>query len=123
GYESVEVSVGNQNTVNVVLKTFVSGIDEVVVVGYGTQKRSNLTGAVSNVSVPQMEKRSVAQTSLALQGLVPGISVTQRSGKPGGDAGTISVRGKTTLGNNDVLVLIDGVEANINSIDPKSIES
>ncbi len=123
GYEAVELPVGSQSVVNAVLKTSMSGIDEVVVVGYGTQKRSNLTGSVSNVSVPQMEKRSVAQTSLALQGLVPGIAITQRSGKPGGDAGIISVRGKTTLGNNDVLVLIDGVESNINSIDPKSIES
>ena len=123
GYESVELAVGGQGVVNAVLKASVSGIDEVIVVGYGTQKRANVTGAVSNVSVPQMEKRTVAQTSLALQGLVPGISVTQRSGKPGGDAGIISVRGKTTLGNNDVLVLIDGVESNINSIDPKSIES
>lgn len=123
GYETIELAVANQSVVNAALKASMSGIDEVVVVGYGTQKRSNLTGSVSNVSVPQMEKRSVAQTSLALQGLVPGIAVTQRSGKPGGDAGIISVRGKTTLGNNDVLVLIDGVESNINSIDPKSIES
>jgi TonB-linked SusC/RagA family outer membrane protein len=98
-------------------------LDEVIVVGYGTQKKVNLTGAVSTVSLPEMEKRTVAQTSLALTGLVPGVVVTQRSGKPGGDGGTISVRGKTTLGNNDVLVLIDGVESNINSIDPKSIES
>lgn len=98
-------------------------LEEVVVVGYGTQKKANLTGAVSTVSLPEMEKRTVAQTSLALAGLVPGVVVTQRSGKPGGDGGIISVRGKTTLGNNDVLVLIDGVESNINTIDPKSIES
>ncbi|MDR2042438.1 MAG: TonB-dependent receptor [Tannerella sp.] len=98
-------------------------LEEVVVVGYGTQKKANLTGAVATVSLPEMEKRTVAQTSLALAGLVPGVVVTQRSGKPGGDGGTISVRGKTTLGNNDVLVLIDGVESNINTIDPKSIES
>ncbi|MDR1155245.1 MAG: SusC/RagA family TonB-linked outer membrane protein, partial [Bacteroidales bacterium] len=98
-------------------------LEEVVVVGYGTQKKANLTGAVSTVSLPEMEKRTVAQTSLALAGLVPGVVVTQRSGKPGGDGGVISVRGKTTLGNNDVLVLVDGVESNINIIDPKSIES
>lgn len=123
GYHATEVDLAGRTEIDVTLNTLISDLDEVVVVGYGTQKRSNLTGAVSNVSVPQMEKRTVAQTSLALQGLVPGVSVTQRSGKPGGDGGTISVRGKTTLGNNDVLVLIDGVESNINSIDPKSIES
>ncbi|NCB08706.1 MAG: SusC/RagA family TonB-linked outer membrane protein, partial [Bacteroidia bacterium] len=123
GLKTKEVLVGNQTTINIVLEEETIGIEEVVAVGYGTQKRANLTGAVSTVSLPQMEKRTVAQTSLALQGLVPGVTVTQRSGKPGGDGGIISVRGKTTIGNNDVLVLIDGVESSINSIDPKSIES
>jgi len=123
GMKMQEIAVGSQTNINVVMEEETVGIEEVVAVGYGTQKRANLTGAVSTVSLPQMEKRTVAQTSLALQGLVPGVTVTQRSGKPGGDGGIISVRGKTTIGNNDVLVLIDGVESNINSIDPKSIES
>jgi outer membrane receptor protein involved in Fe transport len=105
------------------LQEEVIGVDEVVIVGYGSQRKANLTGAVSTVSLPQMEKRTVAQTSLALQGLVPGVTVTQRSGKPGGDAGTIRIRGNTTIGNNDPLVLIDGVESSINAIDPESIES
>lgn len=123
GMKPQEIVVNGKATINISMESDTELLDELVVVGYGTQKKANLTGAVSNVSLPQMEKRTVAQTSLALQGLVPGITVTQRSGKPGGDGGTISVRGKTTLGNNDVLVLIDGVESNINSIDPKSIES
>ncbi len=123
GLKPQEVFMGNQSVINVTMEEESFGIEEVVAVGYGTQKKANLTGAVSTVSLPQMEKRTVAQTSLALQGLVPGLTVTQRSGKPGGDGGTISVRGKTTIGNNDVLVLIDGVESSINSIDPKSIES
>jgi len=123
GMEPQEIAINGRTTINITMASDTELLDELVVVGYGTQRKANLTGAVSNVSLPQMEKRTVAQTSLALQGLVPGITVTQRSGKPGGDGGTISVRGKTTLGNNDVLVLIDGVESNINSIDPKSIES
>jgi TonB-linked SusC/RagA family outer membrane protein len=123
GYTTKEVLVGQGTRVDVQLSEDMQALEEVVVVGYGTQKKANLTGAVSTVSIPEMAKRTVAQTSLALQGLVPGVTVTQRSGKPGGDGGTISVRGKTTLGNNDVLVLIDGVESNINSIDPQSIES
>ena len=123
GMKTQEIVVTNQTLINVEMEVDAIGIEEVVAVGYGTQKKANLTGAVSTVSLPQMEKRTVAQTSLALQGLVPGLTVTQRSGKPGGDNGIISVRGKTTIGNNDVLVLIDGVESNINSIDPKSIES
>lgn len=123
GMKTQSVSLNGRNSLNVTLLEDTELLDELVVVGYGTLKKANLTGAVSTVSLPQMEKRTVAQTSLALQGLVPGVTVTQRSGKPGGDGGIISVRGKTTLGNNDVLVLIDGVESSINSIDPKSIES
>ena len=123
GYVTKEVPVGNQRVINVELAEDMQQIDEIVVVGYGTQKKANLTGAVSTVPLQKMEKRTVAQTSSALTGLVPGVVVTQRSGKPGGDAGTIRVRGNTTLGNNDVLVLIDGVEASINTIDPRAIES
>ena len=123
GYLAQEIAVGSDTRIDVKLNEDLQALEEVVVVGYGTQKKANLTGAVSTVSLPEMGKRTVAQTSLALAGLVPGLVVTQRSGQPGSDAGTISVRGKTTLGNNDVLVLIDGVESNINSIDPKSIES
>ncbi|MDR1918635.1 MAG: TonB-dependent receptor [Tannerellaceae bacterium] len=123
GYYGKEVAVGESTKIDVILVENTQALEEVVVVGYGTQKKTNLTGAVSTVSLPEMEKRTVAQTSLALQGLVPGVVVTQRSGKPGGDGGTISVRGKTTLGNNDVLVLVDGVESSINGIDSKTIES
>lgn len=123
GFTTQEITVGQQKNINITMREATGEIDEVVVVGYGTQKKADLTGAVSTVSIPNMEKRTIAQTSLALTGLIPGVVVTQRSGKPGGDAGIISVRGKTTLGNNDVLVLIDGVESNINIIDPKSIES
>jgi TonB-linked SusC/RagA family outer membrane protein len=123
GLLTQEVEVGELSTINVTMMEDNIGVDEVVVVGYGSQRKANLTGAVSTVSLPQMEKRTVAQTSLALQGLVPGLTVTQRSGKPGGDGGTIRIRGNTTIGNNDPLVLIDGVESSINSIDPESIES
>jgi TonB-linked SusC/RagA family outer membrane protein len=123
GMRMQEVVVGNQTVINATLQEDVIGVDEVVIVGYGSQRKANLTGAVSTVSLTQMEKRTVAQTSLALQGLVPGVTVTQRSGKPGGDAGTIRIRGITTIGNNEPLVLIDGVESSINAIDPESIES
>jgi len=123
GLLTQEIEVKGSSTIHVTMQEDVIGVDEVVIVGYGSQRKANLTGAVSTVSLPQMEKRTVAQTSLALQGLVPGLTVTQRSGKPGGDGGTIRIRGNTTIGNNDPLVLIDGVESSINSIDPESIES
>jgi len=123
GYLTHEELVGNKNEINVMLIEDLHSIDEVVVVGYGTQKKANLTGAVSSVSIADMGKRQVGQTSMALQGLIPGVAITQRSGQPGGDGGTISIRGKTTLGNNDALILIDGVETSLNNLDPSSIES
>lgn len=123
GYLTQEISLGNQSVVSVVLQEDLKTLDEVVVVGYGTQKKVNLTGAVSSVSTADMTKRQVGQTSMALQGLVPGVAVTQRSGQPGADHGNISIRGKTTIGNNDALILVDGVETSLNNLDPSLIES
>lgn len=123
GYLTQSIKLGNKQNLSVVLKEDTEMLDEVVVVGFGTQKKVNLTGSVESVSVKDINKRLVGQTSLALQGLVPGVSITQRSGQPGRDGGTISVRGKTTLGNNDVLVLVDGAEMGIDDIDPSLIES
>ncbi len=123
GYHTREIAINSQSVFHITLSEDMQTLEEVVVVGYGTQKKVNLTGAVSSVSLAEMDKRTVAQTSLALQGLVPGLTVMQRSGKPGNDGGTIRLRGNTTIGNNDPLVLIDGVESSINSINPESIES
>ena len=123
GYLEQEVTSTGKTSINVTLLEDTQSLDEVIVVGYGTQRKANLTGAVSNVQIGQLDKRTVAQTSSALQGLVPGLTVTQRSGKPGADGGTIRIRGNTTLGDNNPLVLIDGVESSLNSIDPASIES
>ena len=84
---------------------------------------STKNGSVTSVSIKDLTKRQVGQTSMALQGLIPGVAITQRSGQPGADGGTISIRGKTTLNNNDALILVDGVEMGINDIDPSLIES
>lgn len=123
GYLTQEISIGNKNMFDIKLIEDLQNIEEVVVVGYGTQKKANLTGSVSSVSIKDMTKRQVGQTSMALQGLIPGVAITQRSGQPGADGGTISIRGKTTLNNNDALILVDGVEMGINDIDPSLIES
>ncbi len=123
GYNTREIETKDRSILKIILSENMQALDEIVVVGYGTQKKVNLTGAVSSVSLAEMDKRTVAQTSLALQGLVPGLTVTQRSGKPGGDGGIIRLRGHTTIGNNEPLVLIDGVESSINAINAESIES
>lgn len=123
GYVEQEIEVGNRARIDVVLQEDNQALDEVVVVGYGTQKKANLTGSVYSVDLSSLSKRKVGQTSMALQGLVPGLTVTQSSGQPGADGGTMRIRGVTTLGNNNPLVLVDGVEMGINNIDPNMIES
>jgi TonB-linked SusC/RagA family outer membrane protein len=123
GYISQEVTVGNRSTVGVKLENDTKSLSEVVVVGYGTQKKVNLTGAVSSISNEELVRRPVGQTSAALQGMMPGVTVTQRSGRPGADGGSIRIRGVGTLGNSDPLVLIDGIEGSMNSIDPNLIET
>lgn len=123
GYETAEHAVGKSAIMNVMLTAGTSTLDEVVVVGFGTQKRANLTGSVSTVSGDELAMRPAGQTSAALQGLAPGVTVTQRSGKPGDDQGNIRIRGIGTMGNANPMVLIDGVEGSMNNIDPNLIES
>ncbi|MBY5959186.1 TonB-dependent receptor [Membranicola marinus] len=123
GYRSQEVAVNGQTSLTIVMQEDVKTLDEVVVVGYGTQKKVNLTGAISTLDGDDLARRQVGQSSMLLQGVAPGVVVTQRFGQPGKDGGAISIRGKTTLGNSNPLILVDGVERNINSVDPSSIES
>src|SRR5690606_10298066 len=125
GYKTQRVIVGNQTTINVIMEEDLSSLDEVVVVGYGTQKKVNLTGAVSTVTSAEIVNQPVGQTSMALQGITPGVTVTQRSGQPGSDGGTIRIRGIGTLtgGGQGPLIMVDGVETNLNNVDPNEIES
>ena len=123
GFVTREVSVKGVNNLAVILKPDMENLTEVVVVGYGTQKKVNLTGSVSTVSSEDLAVRAVGQTSAALQGLAAGVTVTQRSGKPGSDVGNIRIRGIGTLGDSNPLVLIDGIEGAMNNIDPNLIES
>ncbi len=123
GYAAQEILVGNQTSINVKLQTDDTDLTEVVVVGYGTQKKVNLTGAVSMVSGKDLAARPMGQTSAALQGMAPGVTIRQSSGRPGGDGGQIRVRGIGTMGNANPLVMIDGIEGSIDNIDPNLIES
>ena len=123
GYNDQFIPIKGKTQFNIKMSDKAEALDEVVVVGYGTQKKVNLTGSVSSVSTEQLTNRHVGQTSLALQGLIPGVAIVQRSGQPGADGGQLSIRGKTTLGNNDALVLVDGVEMDLNNVDPSLIES
>lgn len=123
GYKSQEISVNKQKSLEISLISETENLDEVVVVGYGTQKKVNLTGAVQSVSNDQLVKRNVANSSQALQGLIPGVVVSQASGAPGATA-SIQIRGTGSINSAaSPLILIDGVEGDMNSIDMNAIES
>ncbi len=122
GYQSQEVT-WDGSPLTIVLKTDNLNLEEVVVVGYGTQKKLNLTGSVANVNKKLIEARPITSVSAGLQGLLPGVTVTQRSGQPGSDNGTIRVRGTGTFNVADPMVIVDGVESTMNDIDANDIES
>lgn len=124
GMKTHEILLGGKTNVNVTLEEEAVGIEEVVAVGYGMQKKVNLTGSVQNVTSEDLVKRSASNASNALQGLIPGVSVIQTSGRPGADGATIRIRGVGSLNSSsNPLVLIDGVEGDMNYIDLNSIES
>ena len=123
GMQTREIPVAGQRNINVVLEEEVLGLDEVVVVGYGTQKKINLTGAVSNLKMDELDSRPITNASTALQGKVAGVYALQNSGKPGDDGATINIRGVGTLNNSDPLVLIDGFPGSMNDVDARDIES
>jgi TonB-linked SusC/RagA family outer membrane protein len=125
GYVAQEVAVGSRTQLQITLQEDTQALDEVVVVGFGTQKKVNLTGSVSVADAKVFKERPVATASQALQGMVPGLLVTQFEGGPSYNP-TIQIRGMGTVGKGSsagVLVLIDGMEGDINTINPQDIES
>lgn len=125
GYQTREIEVAEQTVVDVSMTPEVQTLEEVVVVGYGTQKKVNLTGAVDVISHESLENRSPANIGALLQGASPSLNVSVRAigGEPGADM-DFSIRGRGTLtGSNSPLVLVDGVEMNIGNLDPETIES
>ena len=124
GYNSMDVTVNGQKTLTVTMSENAEALDELVVVGYGTQAKVNLTGAVSTISKEDLVNRPVTNVSSALQGLTPGVTITSGTGQPGNDASTIRVRGVGTLNNANPYILVDGIETGtFDSIDPNDIES
>ena len=124
GYATQEVVVKDQRPLNVALKEDTRLIDEVVVVGYGVQKKANLTGAVSSVKMDDvLGDRPVVSVSDALKGAMPGLQITSNSGRPGEEM-SFNIRGVNSLDKNGKpLVLVDNVEMDINMLDPNDIES
>lgn len=126
GYLTQVIPVNSQTTINVILKEDTKGLNEVVVVGYGSQKRVNMTGAVATISPKQITERPVTSIQNALQGLTPGLTVLNRPGDVGSDVGTLTVRGRTNLGAPGPLIIIDGIPASnreLASLNPNDVES
>lgn len=124
GYETVEVKVtNNKNVVNVTLQESAHGLDEVVVIGYGTALKKDLTGSISSVMGNTLTNRKVSQLSTALQGTMPGVTITRTEGSPGAQS-SIRIRGITTIGESSPLIIVDGVPVdNINDVNPNDVES
>lgn len=125
GYETQEISVAGKSSLNVTMIEGTSRLDEVVVVGYGTQKRATLTGSVASVSGEVLQNSPALNIGNAIAGLLPGVISKNTSGEPGRDDPTILVRGRNTTGNNNPLVVVDGIQdvAGWQRINPNDIES
>jgi TonB-linked SusC/RagA family outer membrane protein len=123
GFVKQEVAIAGKSEINVSLKADNTSLNEVVVVGYGTQKKINLTGAVSTISAKSIENKPVLNTFQALQGESPNLIIQQSTLDPGSDV-TVNIRGVGTLGDNTPLVVIDGiVGGNLNTLNPNDIAS
>ncbi len=123
GMKMQEISVSGKSLVNVTMEEETVGIEEVVAIGYGTQKKVNLTGSVATVKGEELINRPVTGTVDALQGIMPGVVVTKGSGSPGEENYNIQIRGVTSATNNPVLVLVDGIEGDMQNVRPEDIES
>ncbi len=125
GMKNLEVDIENQTTFNVVMEEETVGIEELVVVGYGTQKKVTLTGSIVAVRGEEISRSPVINVSNSLAGLLPGVIALNRSGEPGRDDAQVLIRGKSTSGNTEPLVVVDGIQGypGWQKINPNDIES
>jgi TonB-linked SusC/RagA family outer membrane protein len=123
GYEAQTVAVNKRTHIPVTLHVAVQSIEQAVVVGFGTQKRVNLTGSVAAITAEDIASRPITSVSTALQGLLPGLTAVGQSGMPGSSGALLRVRGLTTFNNSEPFVLVDGVPQDLNNINPEDILS
>lgn len=125
GYKTQEIVVKDAQTLNINLKEDTEALEEVVVVGYGTQKKVNLTGSVSSIDSKQLSNRALTSVAAGMQGTMPGVTIKSATGRPGQDdsAGSIRVRGTGTFNNASPMIVVDGMESTLYDIDPNDIES
>jgi len=125
GFETRTLTVGSSNMMSLILQSDISSLEEIVVVGYGTAKKRELTGATSQVRGENIEKMNMPRLDQALQGQIAGVNISTNSGAPGGTS-NIRIRGISTSGQNNPLILVDGIiydAAGLNALNPNDIES
>lgn len=123
GYLPKSIPVGNETSFRIVLSEDSQNLEEVVVVAYGSQKKVNLTGAVASVASEQLQNKTYTTVQQAIQGQIPGLTVTQTGGQPGNEALNMSIRGKSTFSTNNPLVIVDGQAISMANLNPQDIES
>lgn len=129
GMQTQDIPVNGRKVIDVVMQSDTKQLDEVVVVGYGAQKKVNLTGAIASVNSDVLQNRTTPNVANMLAGQMPGVTIVQNTGQPGADAGLLRVRGIGTIRNNyddgaaSAMVIVDGVESSMSSVNPNDIES
>uniref|UniRef100_UPI0032169532 TonB-dependent receptor n=1 Tax=uncultured Draconibacterium sp. TaxID=1573823 RepID=UPI0032169532 len=123
GMKTFEASVVNRSRIDVSMESETVGMEEVIVIGYGTQKKSRVLGAVAQISSKDLQTSPTMNLSSMLQGKLSGVISKQSSGQPGYDGASLAIRGLSTLGDNSPLVVVDGIPRPFPSINPDEIES
>lgn len=123
GYKTLEVPVGSKTILKIEMEPTVSELDEVVVIGYGTQAKASVVGAISSIKADDLKQSASANLSNAIAGRISGVMTKMVSGRPGADDSKIYVRGLATMNDATPLVLVDGIERSFDQIDPEDIES
>ncbi|MEO6837492.1 MAG: TonB-dependent receptor [Ginsengibacter sp.] len=125
GYDNIEIPVNGRSVINIPMQVSTTGLNEVVVVGYGTQKKVDLTGSIATVTSEKLDSRPLTNLGDGLEGLIPNLNVNLQNGQPGTSA-TFNIRGYTTINGNSgssPLILVDGVQRDPNLIDPNDVAS
>ncbi len=124
GFNNQEITVGNRTQINILLAESLNSLDEIVVIGYGTQKKKTLSGAVASVQGKELLKTPVTNVSQSIAGRIPGVVAISGTGEPGYDGATLRIRGVNTFGNAAPLIVVDGVAGrSLERIDPSTIEN
>ncbi len=123
GFETQEITVGGRQTINVTLRELVTELGEMVIVGYGEQRKESVVAALSTIEATGLRQTPASNLGIALAGRLPGLTVLQRSGVPGGEAMEFYIRGRSTVNGQEPLVVVDGVERDFKALDPREIET